>query len=88
MDNGDSNYESFGIPYRCRSCCEKNEDGTISAVPTDSSEHQGVELLNYRDGQKITDSVAVKSIFDKEKHQARQMLALQNNSLNLKDLKM
>lgn len=67
---------------------KKNSDGTISAVPTDSNEHQGVELLNYRNGQKITDNVAVKSIFDEEKHQARQMWSLQNNSLNIKDLKM
>ncbi|MBY5034032.1 type II secretion system protein [Streptococcus gallolyticus] len=66
---------------------KKNEDGTISAVPTDNENHEGFELLNYRDGKPIMDSVAVKSIFDKEKNQARQMLALKNNSLNIKDLK-
>lgn len=66
---------------------KKNEDGTPSAITTDSKEHQGVELLNYRDGKQITDSVAVKSIFDKEKNQARQVLALEHNTLSIKDIK-
>lgn len=67
---------------------KKNEDGTISAVPTDNENHEGFELLNYRNGQKITDNVAVKSIFDEEKHQVRQMLALNNNNLDIKNIKM
>ncbi|MCP1638537.1 type II secretory pathway pseudopilin PulG [Streptococcus gallinaceus] len=66
---------------------KKNEDGTPSAITTDSKEHQGVELLNYHNGQKITDNVAVKSIFDEEKHQARQVLALEHNTLAIKDIK-
>ncbi|WP_394404947.1 type IV pilus modification PilV family protein [Streptococcus sp. 20-1249] len=65
---------------------KKNGDGSTSAVPTDDKSHDGFELLNYRDGQKITDNVKVKSIFEQDKNQARQMIALNNDSLNIKNL--
>ncbi|MET3643673.1 type II secretion system protein [Streptococcus gallinaceus] len=67
---------------------KKNENGTPVAIPTVDEAQSDIELFNYRNGQKITDNVAVKSIFDEEKHQARQMLALRNNSLSIKNLKM